>query len=303
MMTIYFYGSNREIVAENVKKCYSMIEKYGFNAAMGKIKLVGSEDLTGEKLLKVTITSKSNAKPLSIDNWMLKTEEVTDATERAAAKAPVDGQHRLIAMYLLEEEGNLDFNEEEMTETIKKPENMSLALFTASINNGRPWNYKDFGQSKLQTGDKRIDYIETRIQETKLKSDVIYSLYTLGQPDIKANVAKDLKMGINRLPKSLKLDATTQELGDEVLKAFKSSKISESTYDNGRLAKGFKLFYNEYKPEISQIQQLIAMIDKDVWFGNKKPDGSAEPKQYHMNFEKWFQKMNEENGKQEVAAE
>ena len=30
-MTIYFYGSNREIVAENVKKCYSMIEKYGFN--------------------------------------------------------------------------------------------------------------------------------------------------------------------------------------------------------------------------------------------------------------------------------
>lgn len=55
MMTIYFYGSNREIVAENVKKCYSMIEKYGFNAAMGKIKLVDSEDLTGEKLLKVPI--------------------------------------------------------------------------------------------------------------------------------------------------------------------------------------------------------------------------------------------------------
>ena len=27
-MTIYFYGSNREIVAENVKKCYSMIQKY-----------------------------------------------------------------------------------------------------------------------------------------------------------------------------------------------------------------------------------------------------------------------------------
>ena len=73
MMTIYFYGSNREIVAENVKKCYSMIEKYGFNAAMGKIKLVGSEDLTGEKLLKVSIVPKSNAKPLSKDNWMLNT--------------------------------------------------------------------------------------------------------------------------------------------------------------------------------------------------------------------------------------
>ena len=41
-----------------------MIEKYGFNAAMGKIGLVGSEDLTGEKLLKVSIVPKSNAKPL-----------------------------------------------------------------------------------------------------------------------------------------------------------------------------------------------------------------------------------------------
>ncbi len=135
-----------------------------------------------------------------------------------------------------------------------------------------------------------------------MKSDVIYSFYTLGQPDIKANVAKDLKMGINRLPKSLKLNATTQELGDEVLKAFKSSKISESTYNNGRLAKGFKLFYDEYKPEISQIQQLIAIIDKDVWFGNQKPDGSAEAKQYYKNFEKWFQSMNEGNNKSEETA-
>ena len=100
MMNIYFYGSNREIVAENVKKCYSMIQKYGFNAAMGKIKLVGSEDLTGEKLLKVTIEPKSNAKSLSIDNWMLKTEEVTDTKERETAKAPVDGQHRIIAMFI-----------------------------------------------------------------------------------------------------------------------------------------------------------------------------------------------------------
>ena len=85
-----------------------------------------------------------------------------------------------------------------------------------------------------------------------MKSDVIYSFYTLGQAEIKANVAKDLKMGINRLPKSLKLNATTQELGDKVLKAFKSSKISESTYNNGRLAKGFKLFYNEYNLRLTK---------------------------------------------------
>ena len=54
---------------------------------------------------------------------------------------------------------------------------------------------------------------------------------------------------------------------------------------------------NEYKPEISQLQQLIAMISKDVWFGSQKPDGSAEAKQYYKNFEKWFQYMNESNNK------
>ena len=54
---------------------------------------------------------------------------------------------------------------------------------------------------------------------------------------------------------------------------------------------------NEYKPEINRIQQLVAMIDKDVWFSNQKPDGSAEAKQYYKNFEKWFQYMNESNNK------
>ena len=34
-------------------------------------------------------------------------------------------------MFILEAEGLLNFNEEEMTETVKKPKNMSLALFTA----------------------------------------------------------------------------------------------------------------------------------------------------------------------------
>ena len=55
------------------------------------------------------------------------------------------------------------------------------------------------------------------------------------------------------------------------------------------------MFYNEYKPEISQIQQLITMIDKDVWFDNQKPEGSAEAKHYHKNFERWFQYMNDSN--------
>ena len=37
MFEYYFYESNRDIVTENVVKCYSMISKYGFQPSMGKI--------------------------------------------------------------------------------------------------------------------------------------------------------------------------------------------------------------------------------------------------------------------------
>ena len=49
MFEYYFYESNRDIVTENVVKCYSMISKYGFQPSMGKIKMVEGDDLKGEK--------------------------------------------------------------------------------------------------------------------------------------------------------------------------------------------------------------------------------------------------------------
>ncbi|MDU8958927.1 MAG: hypothetical protein E7G31_22145, partial [Bacteroides sp.] len=158
MMTIYFYGNNRNIVNENVVKCYQMLKQHGFQPAMGKIKLVEGEDLAKERIFKVTVVPKTNAKPLSINNFIVKTEEVTDEEERRKAKAPADGQHRQIAMALMEALDGFIYNEEEMAEIVKKPEAMSLEQFTAAMNSGRPWNYKDFGNSKLTTGNKEIDY-------------------------------------------------------------------------------------------------------------------------------------------------
>ena len=160
MFEYYFYESNRDIVTENVVKCYSMIRKYGFQPSMGKIKMVEGDDLKGEKLYKVSVIPKRNDKPLSITNFMVETEEVTDEQERKKAKSPVDGQHRLIAMGILESEGKFTFDESSMVEIVKLPEEMSLPLFTASINNGKPWNYKDFNGSGLSTGNAQIDYIE-----------------------------------------------------------------------------------------------------------------------------------------------
>ena len=101
MNILYFYESNREIVTENVVKCYSMINKYGFQPSMGKIKMVEGDDLKGEKLYKVSVIPKRNDKPLSITNFMVDTEEVTDEEERRKAKSPVDGQHRLILEFNL----------------------------------------------------------------------------------------------------------------------------------------------------------------------------------------------------------
>lgn len=290
MMNIYFYDSNRDIVTENVVKCYSMISKYGFQPAMGKIKMVEGDDLKGEKLYKVSIIPKRNDKPLSITNFMIEQKEVTDEEERKNAKSSVDGQHRLISMGILEKEGKLTFDESSMVEIVKLPEGMSLPRFTAIINNGKPWNYKDFNGSRLSTDNNQIDYIEKVIFERDLKPEFIYGIYTLGQPELKANVVKDLKVGIDKLPKNLKLNEDTQTMGDKLLQAFKASKMSERTFNNGRLAKGLKLFFKDKNPTIEQMVSIIEAMDKDVWHTNyPKPKGSPEAKNYAENFAKYYE--------------
>ncbi|MEY8707428.1 hypothetical protein AALK94_08850 [Bacteroides faecichinchillae] len=292
MMNIYFYESNREIVTENVVKCYSMISKYGFQPSMGKIKMVEGDDLKSEKLYKVSVISKRNDKPLSITNFMIDTEEVTDEEERRKAKSPVDGQHRLIAMGILEAEDKLTFDESSMVEIVKLPEKMSLPLFTASINNGKPWNYKDFNGSGLSTGNEQIDYLEKVISDHDLKPDFLYGIYTLGQPELKANVVKDLKVGIDKLPKNLKLNKEAQSMGDELLQAFKASKMSEKTFNNGRLAKGLKQFFKDKNPTIEQMVAIIEAMNKDVWHTNyPKPKGSPEAKNYAENFAEYYKNI------------
>ena len=267
-----------------------MIRKYGFQPSMGKIKMVEGDDLKGEKLYKVSVIPKRNDKPLSITNFMVETEEVTDEQERKKARSPVDGQHRLIATGILESEGKFTFDESSMVEIVKLPEEMSLPLFTASINNGKPWNYKDFNGSGLSTGNAQIDYIERIIGDYDLKPEFVYGLYTMGQPELKANVVKDLKVGIDKLPKNLKLNKETQSMGDELLQAFKASKMSEKTFNNGRLAKGLKQFFKDKNPTIEQMVVIIEAMNKDVWHANyPKPKGSPEAKNYAENFAEYYE--------------
>ena len=216
--------------------------------------------------------------------------QVTNEEERKKAKSPVDGQHRLIAMGILESEGKFTFDESSMVEIVKLPEEMSLPLFTASINNGKPWNYKDFNGSGLSTGNAQIDYIERIIGDYDLKPEFVYGLYTMGQPELKANVVKDLKVGIDRLPKNLRLSEDTQSMGDKLLQAFKASKMSEKTFNNGRLAKGLKQFFKDKNPTIEQMVAIIEAMNKDVWHANyPKPKGSPEAKNYAENFAEYYE--------------
>lgn len=284
-MRIYFFNGNREIVTENVIKCYSMIEKFGFQPAIGKIKVITGDDLNGVELVKVSVVKKNNAKELSINNFMLEFEPVTDEEEKKKAKPPVNGQHRMIASYLLEQAGKLTFDENEMVEVVKIPDNMDICTFTAALNADKPWNYDDF--KNVETGDSEIDYIESKMKECELKSDVAYSIYTMGQPDIKPSMIRDLRLGIKKLPKKLELNEETRNMGDRILKALQNSAIGVTDYNNGRFAKGLKKFYKEANPDMDKLIEMIGKIGKDVWHG-RKPNGSPEVANHVNNFKEWY---------------
>ena len=92
-------------------------------------------------------------------------------------------------------------------------------------------------------------------------------------------------VGIDRLPKNLRLSEDTQSMGDKLLQAFKASKMSEKTFNNGRLAKGLKQFFKDKNPTIEQMVAIIEAMNKDVWHANyPKPKGSPEAKNYAENF-------------------
>ena len=96
--------------------------------------------------------------------------------------------------------------------------------------------------------------------------------------------------GIDKLPKNLRLSEDTQSMGDKLLQAFKASKMSEKTFNNGRLAKGLKQFFKDKNPTIEQMVVIIEAMNKDVWHVNyPKPKGSPEAKNYAENFAEYYE--------------
>jgi hypothetical protein len=284
---IYFLNGNRNLQESNVKTCYGMIMTNDFQPSIGKLKAVKVSQLKGVKLYSVSVKPKKNSEGLSIKNFQFSLDEVNEV-EDMDANVIVDGQHRYIAMLIMEMLEQKTFEEKDVMDTVEIPSGMPVNKFISLINSGKPWTNTDMQKAELPTNNSYIDYMETKMKELVLKADVVYSLYTLGQSNLTPAIVKDLKRGINKLPKRLELNTETQDMGDKILAAFKESKLSDAVYNNGKFAKGFKMFYKQGKPELEKIEAMIKRIDKDLWFNGEKPEGSPEQKQYCENFIKWY---------------
>lgn len=286
-MEMYFFGSdiNRAINRDNVKNLYYSIKKWGVLTSLKKIKKVKSN--SNFKIYKVSVAPKVPDKPVSIDNWDLKLEEVTDPTEKEMAEVVVDGQHETIACLIRELENDGFEFKAEYTETVQIPNEMSITEFINLLNSGRAWTNKDY-KGKLKTGNQYIDYMEDKIIEGQYVSDFIYSLYTIGTANVSESLVKALKCyREDKIPKKLELNEVTQSNGDNLLAAFANSKLSKEAYNKGKLGKGLKKYAKDYKKNIAELIEVINKMDKDVWYNNEVPAGSPEIKDYVENFKKW----------------
>ena len=291
MKKIYFFCSdvNRVINKENVKNIYFSIKKWGFLPEVSKIKKIKAKE--GDKIYRVTVMADKSSKPISINNWTYKLEEVTDPEELQKAHPIADGQHKGIAMAIRATEPDFKY-EDEYEETVTVPEGMSTTQFINLLTSGRAWTNKDF-KGKLSTGNEYIDYMEGKIVEGDYVPDLIYSIYTVGTAQVNDSLVKALKCGrTDKMPKKLKLNADTQSAGDKLLKAFEDSAVSKEAYNNGKLGKGLKQFAKDNDLDADTLVKVIEAMNKDVWYAGQKPAGSAEASNYAENFKKWYESIN-----------
>ena len=284
MKTIYFFSPevNRCVDRKNVESIYYSIKKRGFLKELRKIKRVKT-DITKQEIFKVVIEPKNPQKPLSVKNWDVKLEKVTNPEQIFVV---LDGQHISIACLILQQEKFFSI-ESDFFEIVEITQGMTITEFISLLNSAKSWTNKDY-KGKLKTNNQYIDYMEDKIIQGKYVSDFIYSLYTIGTTNVSENLVKTLKCcGDSKMPKKLKLDANTQQNGDKLLEAFNNSQISKDGYNKGKLGKGLKKYAKDYNKSIEDLIAIINKMGKDIWYNNNVPSGSPEVKDYVENFKNW----------------
>ncbi len=286
MENLVFFGNciNREINISNVKGLYTNIKLKGYLPEVSKIEYLTGEAIQDSNLVKVQIAPKDDNKDISINNFTVKFVPVEWSKD---AKAIVDGQHKEIAMQLLELINNNELRNESFYREVNLPEGLSISEFIAMKNIGKPWTVSDFEKTEVPSGDDFIDRISKIGREEGLIPQVAYDIYSLNTGSLKASTVKSLRAKTGTLPKSIKLDETSISGGDKVLKALNdSSFLAKELYNNTRFSKGLKQFVKESKVSISDLCKLISKIDKTMWEKHFTADAgtSAEAQLYKSGF-------------------
>lgn len=284
-------GFNRAINRSNVKELYSSINAKGYISEVSKIEYLSGSVIQDCKLFGLSVVPKVASKDISITNWDIKYVPVEWNPQ---LKVIVDGQHKVIAMELLELLESKQFDIDRIIKEATLPDYLSIPEFISIKNSGRPWVYKDFELTKISTGDVMVDKIIDTIKCESLLSQVGFDIFSLKTGALTNSLVKGLKAGTHSVPSSIILNADTFKESLRVLDALKASPfIDRERYNNTRFSKGLKRFIIKRDLSIDEVVDLIGKIDKVAWEKYfTSPIGSPEANFYMDGFDGFYRSLN-----------
>lgn len=278
---LFIEGNRTEIDKSNVVEAFNKIKALGFIETM-PIEYFPMDEaierLGGRKLLKPTVVrSKGEGNP-TISNFKIVMEEVKPEDYSQFDGVCEDGQHRTLALV---------FDELKEVEAkyaaITLPKDMDILAYISIRNNGKRWTNDDFYGSNITTGDKRADYILSKMKEDYIAA-FLFNVYTLGTTNLTASQVKAVQQGYKNLKDfgKVQINADTQTKGDMILKALDENKFMSKDRLSGRFGNGLKQFYGEIEKDMDKVIATINQINKEIWdaYFTPKAGQSMEAKSY-----------------------
>lgn len=278
---LFIEGNRTEIDKSNVVEAFNKIKALGFIETM-PIEYFPMDEaierLGGRKLLKPTVArSKGEGNP-TISNFKIVMEEVKPEDYSQFDGVCEDGQHRTLALV---------FDELKEVEAkyaaITLPKDMDILAYISIRNNGKRWTNDDFYGSNITTGDKRADYILSKMKEDYIAA-FLFNVYTLGTTNLTASQVKAVQQGYKNLKDfgKVQINADTQTKGDMILKALDENKFMSKDRLSGRFGNGLKQFYGEIEKDMDKVIATINQINKEIWdaYFTPKAGQSMEAKSY-----------------------
>ena len=282
---LFIEGNRHKIDDANVIECANRIKANGFIETM-PIEFVPLEEvvynLNGRKLYEAKVVSKKGDKAPALTNFDVKLEEVKYADYKRFIGIIIDGQHRYVALQLLN-----DASISPSFIPVKIPEGMDILQYIAIRNSGKPWKNEDFVNSQLTTNDEHVDYIMEK-SKNKYVLPFLLSIYTLDTGKLTLKQIKAMQGGYKKMSdfKKVVLTQNTQGLGDKICECCEKNPVLSKDRLTGRLGEGLKNFYKNHDSDINKVEKVLEAIDKDKWESYFVAEGgkSMETKAYENAF-------------------